>query len=369
MAGVILYSDPHFSNRTAFGKFESNPEFPGCNSRFHEIAKTLLNALQYAEDNDCEAFFILGDVFHERGTIQVPVFKGVHDILFNKKWSFRIYIMPGNHDMVDIRAMYGTEGLTSLFAFGEKNIDWNRKDIVSVIDSDYGTISAMGAKFHMLPFSKDEKKLINMTYSLPEVNKPTPDIFLFHHSFMGAKTGPHEWSMPNHIDVDDLNPAVEMYFSGHYHLHQKIKGKTTVNKLIYVGAPLHHDFGEKNYIPGFIHLMPNLTWKHVENKISPRFTTIETASLADLNALSSRPQDYISVKWKGDAGMIEKYKITNTLPNMIIDTTPVATTVESRTNIKTTDSVEETLKKYVNAKKGKEDKEVVDFGINLYKKV
>lgn len=363
MAGVVLYSDPHFSNRSAFGKFESNVDFPGCNSRFHEIAKTLINALQYAKEQDCEAFFILGDVFHERGTIHVPVFKSVHDIIF-QDWPFDIYLIPGNHDMVDVRAMHGDKGLNSLFAF---KTNYEKENRIQTFYNDYGTVRTSFAWFHLQPFSTDEKKLINRTYVLGD-KKEGPDIFLMHHSFMGAKTGPHEWAMPNHIDVDDLNPKVDLYFSGHYHLHQIIKGKTTKNELIYVGSPLQHDFGEKNYTPGFIHLMPDLTWKHIENKLSPRFNVIETDSLAELNMLSNRPQDYISVKWKGDAGMIEKYKISNTLPNMIIDTTPVATKVEARTDIKTTDSVEETLKKYVTAKKGKEDKEVVDFGLTLYKK-
>jgi DNA repair exonuclease SbcCD nuclease subunit len=367
MSGVVLYSDPHFSNRTAFGKFESNPTFPGCNSRFHEIAKTLVNALQYAKDNDCEAFFILGDVFHERGTIQVPVFKGVHDILF-KGWRFPIYAIPGNHDMVDLRAMHGTKGLNSLFAFDGGEPDYERKSIIRIFDKE-SVVRTSFAFFNMLPFSVDEKKLINMTYSLSNKGKSTPNIFLMHHSFMGAITGPHEWAMPNHIDIDDFNQDVEMYWSGHYHRHQRIKGKTTNNELWYVGAPLQHDFGEKNYTPGFIHLLPDLTWKQVENVNSPRFNIIETSSLADLNMLCARPQDYISVKWKGDAGMIEKYKTTNTLPNMIIDTTPTASVVESRTDIKTTDSVEETISKYVEAKKGKEDKELADFGLTLYKKV
>ena len=38
MAGIVVLSDTHFSNRKQFGKSLTNAVWKGCNSRFHEIA-------------------------------------------------------------------------------------------------------------------------------------------------------------------------------------------------------------------------------------------------------------------------------------------------------------------------------------------
>jgi DNA repair exonuclease SbcCD nuclease subunit len=360
--GVVLYSDPHFSNRTAFGRFETNAEFPGCNSRFHHIAKTLTNALDYANKNDCEAFFILGDVFHERGIIHVPVYKAVYDIL-NQPRTFPVYMIPGNHDVVDIRAMYGDKGLTSLFALKKDcslSIDQKYRGLTNVFDN-WGVVQLSFAWVAMLPFSTDEKKIIDWSDQLlPKKEKGKLNILMLHHSFIGALTGSHEWVMPNGIDPDDLNPAYDLVFSGHYHRHQ-IVGKK--RKVIYVGAPLQHDFGERTYVPGFIHLFPDGTGRHIENDFSPRFDIIETSEINDLLLISTFRNDYVSIRWKGDSSALKDVKLSD---NVIIDSTPMATTLEARTTIKTTDSVEEQLKKYVEVK-AEGSKEHLDKGVSLYK--
>lgn len=356
MSGVILFSDTHFSNRSAFGRFESNPDFPGCNSRFHHIARTLINALDYAKKNDCETFFILGDVFHERGVIQVPVYKAVYDILDQQR-NFPVYMFPGNHDVCDIRAMYSDKGLNSLFAF-DKQFEGLETTVAS---EPYKWASMSFASIVMLPFSSNEKKLVEMSYSMLPKKDGKLRVLMLHHSFTGASSGPHEWKMPNAIDIDDLCPDYDLIFSGHYHKHQTLVGKKNI--LTYVGSPLQHDFGERTYTPGFIHLLPNGSWKHIENDFSPKFDIIETSNPDDLLLMSSFRNDYVSVKWTGDSELLKDIKLSD---NIILDTTPQSSTVEVRTSIKTTDSVEEQLQKYVEVK-ADGSKEYLDKGISLYK--
>jgi DNA repair exonuclease SbcCD nuclease subunit len=167
--------------------------------------------------------------------------------------------------------------------------------------------------------------------------------------------------MPNGIDVDDICPEYDLIFSGHYHRHQTLVGKK--NFMTYVGAPLQHDFGERTYTPGFIHLYLDGKWKHIENDFSPRFDIIETSEVNDLLLISTFGNDYVSVRWKGDTSLLKDIKLSD---NVVIDSTPQSSVVEARTDIKTTDSVEEQLKKYVEVK-ASGSQEHLDKGVSLYK--
>ena len=358
MSGIVLFSDPHFCNRTAFGRIDSKAEFPGCNSRFHEIAKAYRAAVDYAEENNCESIFILGDVFHDRGSIDVPVYNGVYQLFRETaEKGITLRIFPGNHDTVDLRAMHIDKHLHSLFMF-EKLARVYEKP--SIVQTAYFPVC-------VVPYSNSGRTVIDVTTQLAD--KMTGDIkpVLFHHSFNDAVTGPHEWVMPHKLDANDLSEKFTHKFSGHYHLHQKIAGN-----LWYVGSPLHHDFGERNYNPGFIHLLPDGSWGHIENKVSPRFQVITTSDPKDLENISLT--DYTSVKWEGNIGEIEKIK--DTLPeNCIIEysnNTGKNTTFLTRTSIKTTDNVESMIEKYADTKATmastpEQLKELVEHGTNLYK--
>ena len=358
MSGIVLFSDPHFCNRTAFGHIDPKAEFPGCNSRFHETAKAFRAAVEYAKNQGCESIFILGDIFHDRGSIDVPVYNAVYQLFKEVTGKgIRLVIYPGNHDTVDLRAMHINKHLHSLFTYEKIAYVYDQP---SIVQTAYFPIA-------VIPYSNSGREVIAATDKLADKMGKAEDIkiVMFHHSFNDAVTGPHEWVMPHRLDAQDLSPKFTHKFSGHYHLHQKLAGN-----LWYVGSPLHHDFGERNYVPGFIHLLPDGTWKHIENITSPRFQVITTSDPMDLQMIS--PFYYTSIKWEGDIGEIEKLK--DTLPeNCIIEysnNTSNSTNYLTRTSIKTTDAVEDMIEKYAEAKTGSgypAPSEIVEHGKNLYK--
>lgn len=355
MSGIVLWSDPHFANRTSFGKIETNSEFPGCNSRFHEIAKSFRKAVDYAEGNDCESIFILGDIFHDRGVIDIPVYNAVYQLFKEAAGrGVRVVIYPGNHDMVDLRAMHVNKHLHSLFTY-EKITHVQEKP--SIVQTAYFPVA-------VIPYSNSSREVVETSKRLLDQMSGDIKILMLHHSVNGAITGPHEWVMPHRLDADDLPEGYTHIFSGHYHCHQKVK------RLWYVGAPLHHDFGERTYTPGFIHVKPDGSWTQIENTDSPRFQVIETCDPKVLKTIN--PKDYTSIKWDGDFNEVELAK--EDMPdNSIIEVTH-KTKTSVRTNIQTTDQVETMIEKYAEAKYGKvvpagdnHSSEIIDYGVRLYK--
>lgn len=347
MSGIILFSDPHFANRTAFGKMDSDAEFPGCNSRFHVIAKAFREAVDYAVRNTCEYIFILGDIFHDRGSIEIPVFNGVYQLFKETTGKgIRLAVYPGNHDFVDLRAMYSNKNLHSLFAFEKlANIYGNP----TIVQTAYFPVA-------IIPYSHSSREVIDVSNTLLSRMSGDIKMLMLHHSVNGAITGPHEWVMPHRLDPEQLPEGYSHIWSGHYHRHQKVK------RLWYVGAPVHHDFGERTYTPGFIHVLPDGTWKHIENITAPRFKVVETNNLNDLNGID--PKDYVSVKWKGDTSEIEKAK-DGLSENCIVEIHGTSFS-KARTDIDTTDPVETMINKYASAKFD-DPTEVITHGVRLYK--
>lgn len=321
-----------------------------------------MNAVDYAAENFCESIFILGDVFHDRGIIEVPVYNGVYQ-LFREATGrgIRVVVYPGNHDMQDLRAMHADKHLHSLFAF-EKLA--NIYDTPSVVQTAYFPVA-------VIPYSSNANGVIFQAEKLLKKMNGDIKMLMLHHSVSGAKTGPHEWVMPNKLDVDQLPDGYSHIWSGHYHQHQMLTGTVNPNKRWwYVGAPVHHDFGERNYIPGFIHVMPNGKWKHIENTASPRFKVYTTNDITKIKDMIN-PDDYNSVRWQGPLADLEKIK--KDLPyNCIVESEHMSaqpgTVSVTRAQIATTDPAETMIEKYANTiSKLMDSSEIIEHGKFLYK--
>lgn len=347
MAGIVVLSDTHFSNRKQFGNYVENPVWKGCNSRFHAIAYSVQSAFQYALKNDCEAIVIPGDIFHERGFIQVPVYNAVYEIFdqIANQSKVKLVLMPGNHDMVDVKALGVQDGLHSLFAMSNMTYVSSVKDIVP-LDS---------FNLHLVPFDSDIKAVLQRC-GLHLKSKDKKDILFLHQSIEGAETGPTNWKMPHELKPADLDLGYDLVISGHYHKHQKI-GKN----IVYCGSLVQHDFGERDYTPGFMHVMPDGTWKHIEDTLAPRFVKLVTDKQEDVAKLN--PFNYNSVEWTGnDPTDVEQ-------GNCLVTHTPIVETRLVRSTIKTTDSLREMVAKYVEIRTGEKNPELVDYLVHKYEGV
>lgn len=353
---IVLVGDPHFANRTGFAKQPSNPEFQGCNSRLHEIAQAVRRAITFAKDGGAEAVVILGDIFHDRGVIQVPVFNAMYQILNEAKdKGVEVILFPGNHDYVDLHAR-GSAKLHSILSFeGAATVVHSASQIE--LDSFICSI---------VPFTPSAEKTTLAAKKLYEKSKKSSkaNLLLLHHSLDGAKTGPHEWVMPSRLRANHL-PRFDLIVSGHYHQHQIVKDSD--NYVIYAGAPLQHDAGERDYKPGFLVVGDDGSIRHIENFASPRFVVIEAETEEDLESEEVRDNDYLIVKWKGEEK--DGKKLRDQLKGLgigIVNVTPDSARKAIRTNISTADAVETMLAKYAEARLGAPDPLYLDEGVKLY---
>jgi DNA repair exonuclease SbcCD nuclease subunit len=349
MSKIVVVSDLHLSNRKSFAKQLTNPEFSGCNSRFHEIAAAFRWAVDKALEVGAEALIVPGDIYHERGVIPIPVLNAAQKLFKNAASKIPLYLMVGNHDVVSSVATGAEQELHSLFV---------SKDICNVIAFP-ATMELDSFHLSFIPFTPSREATIAQSQELFKKAKKSkkPTISFFHHSFDGALTGPHEWSMPFALKPDDI-PDFDLNTSGHVHMAQN------VGKIRYMGTLIQQDMGERTYPVGLTIIDSNAKYTHVENKISPRFVISEATSTKDIDKL--KKDDYNYVQWDGDP---EEGAALRGNDNLMIEILPQAMTAVKRTTITTVDSVEDMITKYAKAKVKNPQKKLIDYGINLFRGV
>lgn len=351
MRVIYTISDTHLSNRKGFAKELQENEFPGTNSRFNEIIKAIRCCADQAIDADAEALVIPGDVFNERGILSVAVYTAAYKVFEDISKKIRLIFSPGNHDMVSSVALHGEEGLHSLYGFKEFADVAHKQEFY---ETDSFTIS-------MIPFIPSKEGTIAASQQLFQRVKRIKKFSLvfYHHSFEGAESGPINWSMPYPLTFEDI-PAFDGKYSGHIHKHQTVG--PAKNGLVYVGAPLHHDAGERHYKPGWLKIDSEGTYKHIENITSPRFVLAEVRSLKELDAL--REEDYKVVRWLGDVE--EGQKVRDSTDNVRVEISPKSSGFKSRSEISSSDTFEDMAKVYIKSKLGKIDNELLKYGVDAF---
>ena len=350
MSLIYSISDTHLSNRQGFSRDITSSEFPGTNNRFQEIIKAIRTCASQAIDDDAEALVIPGDVFQTRGILPVAVYNASYRVFEEISKKIRLIFIPGNHDMVSSTALHGDEGLHSLYGFKEFASVAHKPEMYV---TDSFTIS-------MIPFIHSKEATIEAAKALRKRSKRESkrfDLVFFHHSFEGCETGPINWKMPYPLQYEDI-PDFDGKYSGHIHKHQKIG-----EGLIYIGAPVHHDAGERHYKPGWLCIDANGGYKHIENRVSPRFVVMEAATEKEIKNLAE--DDYKIIKWTGDPA--EGYKLRDSYDNMRVEVAPKESNNSIRTEIKTSDSVENMMRKYMAAKNGSVDEELLTYGIDVWR--
>lgn len=352
--GLVIISDLHFGNHKQWAQeVTTTDEFPGCNSRMYSIINAVLAAYDFAVEQDAEAIIVAGDVFHERKVIEVAVFNAVYRIFASISKQIPLYVIPGNHDMVDLYAMYGTKGLVSVYPF---------KDFCTVVYKPT-TVELKSFNVMLFPFNISAETIIaDATKLQKESNSDKINVAVYHHSVDGAVFGSHQFKMPHPLSVSAL-PVFDLSFSGHYHMHQTIPGEK--NSLTYVGSLLQHNFGERDYDCGFVYIDTLGNWSHISNSTSPRFNIYELETSKKIQAYSE--SDYNLIRWYGSSKDAQKVK--EQYKGAFVHTLPKEEKTKVRTSMEVTDSADKLFQKYVEVKLGDSPKAkpYLDFGVKLYK--
>lgn len=224
---------------------------------------------KFAEEHSIKEVLVLGDLFHDRVSLNIEVLNAVFDQLSKSKarkqeW----FVFPGNHDMY----LKNSWDVNSLHIF---------KDAITVIEKP-GNIVLHDQNFIILPFIHYEADYME---ALNKIENKKTDILLTHIGINNATL--NECFLLKHWSIVNFeNATYKHVFVGHFHCHQ------TVGKCTYPGSPIAFRFDEGVVDHGFI-VYDTETEKYEFHNI---YT--EGKKYSDY-----RPPDYITIEDK----MLKKY--------------------------------------------------------------
>lgn len=301
---IAVIGDPHFDNRKMFGY---PTEQPGVNSRLANIVQVF----KWISDDipeDVHSVVLLGDTTHQHGKLTPPVLHAVYEALGAFGGMDDIFILSGNHD-ID----HNGRSIIGAFAYTDGIYVANPPELL--------TWYYKGAKLGFIPYMDHDRTIL----ALSDMLSITGDhnIVFMHHHFEGAKHGAHEFEPPGGLSPNDIPDAIDLVLSGHYHMHHRL-GK----KIIYVGAPIQHDFGEATYTPGYIILdLDTLEYefREVPATVAPRFHIITPG-----DKIPGDPErDYYRLEYTSDIDPKEVEGV-DTLKHVVYKVIPVEYSNRSR---------------------------------------
>jgi DNA repair exonuclease SbcCD nuclease subunit len=353
MSKIYVISDTHINNFVQFNSGTVVSEYSGINSRCNNILNAIKDCAKQAIAEGAEALIIPGDVFHTRGILPVAVYNAAYKTFQEISKKISIIFTPGNHDFVSSTTVGSDEGLHSLYGFKEFAV-------VAHVPEHFVTDSFSISLIPFIPNKDGTVAAAEKLYKIAKKEKGKFHLVFFHHSFKDAETGPINFKMPYELEYTDI-PAFDGKYSGHLHKHQRVGPANT--GLVYIGGPVHHDVGERNYVPGWLSIDNKGTYTQIENKVSPRFVVLETDSEKELNKLNA--SDYKVIKWTGEEAV--GYKLRGSKENIKVEITPKQSKVLSRSTISSTDSVENMARKYMESKLGKVDELLLKYGLDEWR--
>jgi len=260
---VLFTADLHSSNHLPYSKPMEN----SITDRLLDLLEVIHKIINCAESYKAEAIFILGDTF-DRSLVDAVTL--THTIKALTKTTIPIYVLPGNHDANSIRG-----GRFLVEAFGAI-----KHDKLKYLDKDVFLRDWL--RFIPIPFMTIEETENRIKEKKKEINEKLVNVLLFHNSILGCE---HlEWVCDDGLDPELLTTDFNYAFGGHFHRPQSF-GKN--NNGFYVGAPLHHSFGDKDRMAGF-----SIVEFHKDGKIKKSFIKSEAPSFHTTDKLK------IGDKWQ-----------------------------------------------------------------------
>jgi len=198
----------------------------GYANRLEDIAWAcrVLNA--YCEDHDINTVINLGDLTHDRKSIDLDVYCTVHDVLAEaKRADIRWYTFLGNHDMF---MKYSWEVNSAKPLSG----------VITVID-DVKLLKLDDRRFWVIPFIHFEKSYMRVLDKVQGMAEEG-DSLLTHIGVRGSTLNTcfmiKDWSY-----VTFENTKFNKVYTGHFHTHQQVG-----NNVWYPGSiiPFKHDEGD-----------------------------------------------------------------------------------------------------------------------------
>lgn len=297
MAKVVLFSDLHAHPFKPYATILPN----GMNSRLENAVSCIAQIVQYCKQEKVDLVLFGGDLFHVRRNISVPAFNAVYEAMSGfAEAGIPVVLIHGNHDQADKHG-------------NDHSIHALRTFLTVVDEPGWVTITGGESKTRYdvlaVPYTENVDQLKEVLGTRGPDNPENPTILLGHLGVQGARVGADfVYSNPHDPVVDTFDGGrFDIGFLGHFHEHQQLN-----DRLWYIGAALHHNWGDKNTQRGFLVLETDtLTFEQVPLS-APRFVELEihgtrTKNIPDLDgdfvrvvskrAWSKDRQDRVKEMW------------------------------------------------------------------------
>jgi DNA repair exonuclease SbcCD nuclease subunit len=247
MRRIGLVADIHCDNFPNLSPREIAP----LTTRAIEVAKTISWVIDTCINESVEELWILGDVFHKRDLISVPIFNLVDSVLRQASGHMSLSIVAGNHDQT-------TKGGQEVSIETFSKIASIYKYITSY------QLRAPAENILALPYRESYS-------SLWDKLDPSKTVIMGHCGIEGSRLTGFEIKGKGEVTREELQlDKLVAGFFGHYHVHQQV-----AERAWYIGSPLQHSFRDVNNKCGFM-LADFANGKlvetqFIENTFSPKF--------------------------------------------------------------------------------------------------
>ena len=219
---------------------------------FHKISLDFADWLaEQATNRGITELICGGDIFHSRKYIHLMT-NDVARLFFDKLKNFNLRIITGNHDCFNLD--------NSLIHSMALLREWKN---ISIYDKPhYENIAGKTVGF--IPWGTKVSEMLKC------------DVMFGHYEINGFQMGPASFCKEG-MTATELLKKCPLIFSGHFHKPQKNEYKG--GKIIYMGSPFQHNWGEKDqskFIYEFDFKTLNLI--DIENKVSPIHIEISDVS-------------------------------------------------------------------------------------------
>lgn len=204
----------------------------GVPGRLGDIMWAAKTMREYCKIAQIDTVIILGDLFHDRRSIEIDVLSSVAKffedtkVKYNQNWI----VFPGNHDMF-LRHSWDVNSLTIL-----------RKHLTII--EDVKIITVDDARFWVVPFITYERPFMKVLKKI-ESQYQDDDILLTHVGVRGATLNTcfllKDWSV-----ITFEHSKFRKVYTGHFHSKQQVG-----DNVWYPGSPIPFKFDEGDVAHGF----------------------------------------------------------------------------------------------------------------------
>ena len=200
----------------------------GIPGKTHDVLWALRTMSNYAQQENITHIIVLGDLFHDRVSINIEVLNAVYDFFEHTPKSQQWICLPGNHDTF----LRNSWEINSIRPLGK---------LLKAIDSKTSFLYNK-QRFWVLPFIHNEDKYM---MELKQIKAKKDDILLTHIGVNGAIL--NSCFLMQYWNVVTFQQTVfKRIFTGHFHCHQDL------NNVHYPGSPISFRFDDGMEPHGFL---------------------------------------------------------------------------------------------------------------------